>query len=178
MDFTRSEAEVEVSRLAAQVLGAAGRDDPAAGASGVGTDLDCSLWKEIGLAGLLSLALPAELGGDELGVQATAAVLTEVGRHAARIPALATLALGVLPVARSANAGLKRQLLTGVATGETILTAGIREPSAPMPRAPATVTTLAGPPAADAPGPHCRHRVGRQGRCAVCRRRALDSDPG
>jgi alkylation response protein AidB-like acyl-CoA dehydrogenase len=150
MDFTRSEAEVEVSRLAAHVLGATGRDDPVAGASRVGTDLDCSLWKEMGLAGLLSLALPADLGGDELGVQAMAAVLTEVGRHAARIPALATLALGVLPVARSANAGLKGLLLTGVATGETILTAGIREPSAPMPQAPATVTTLAGLPPADA----------------------------
>ncbi len=144
MDFTRSEAEVEVSRLAAQVLGATGRDGPAAGASGVGTDLDCSLWKELGQSGLLSLALPADLGGDELGVQATAALLTEVGRHAARIPALATLALGVLPVARSANPGLKRKLLTGVAAGETIMTAAIREPSAPMPQAPATVVTVDG----------------------------------
>ena len=144
MDFTRSEAEVEVSRLAAQVLGGSGRDGRAASASPVSTDLDCSLWKELGQSGLLSLAMPADLGGDGLGVQATAAVLTEVGRRAARIPALATLALGVLPVARSANAGLKRQLLAGVATGETILTAAIREPSAPMPQVPATVTTLAG----------------------------------
>ena len=111
MDFTRSEAEVEVSRLAAQVI-AAGQDD--AGPAGA-ADFDTGLWKELGRAGLLSLALPAELGGDELGVQATAAVLTEVGRHAARIPALATLALGVLPVARSADIALKRQLLAGVA---------------------------------------------------------------
>jgi hypothetical protein len=88
--------------------------------------------------------MPGDLGGDGLGVQATAAVLTEVGRRAARVPALATLALGVLPVARSANAGLKRQLLAGVASGETILTAAIREPSAPMPQVPATVTTLTG----------------------------------
>jgi alkylation response protein AidB-like acyl-CoA dehydrogenase len=146
MDFTRSEAEMEVSRLAAQVLGANGRDGKAASASAVSTDLDCSLWKELGQSGLLSLAMPADLGGDGLGVQATAAVLTEVGRRAARIPALATLALGVLPVARSANADLKRQLLAGVATGETILTAAIREPSAPMPQVPATVTSLAGTP--------------------------------
>jgi 3-oxo-4-pregnene-20-carboxyl-CoA dehydrogenase alpha subunit len=146
MDFTRSEAEVEVSRLAAQVLGATDRDGAVADAAG-GADFDCSLWKELGQSGLLSLALPADLGGDELGVQVTAALLTEVGRHAARIPALATLALGVLPVARSADAGLKRQLLTGVAAGETILTAAVREPSAPMPSAPATVANLAGDPA-------------------------------
>ena len=144
MDFSPSEAEVEVSRLAAQVLGGTGRDGTAADASAAGTDLDCSLWKELAQSGLLSLAMPGDLGGDGLGVQATAAVLTEVGRRAARVPALATLALGVLPVARSANAGLKRQLLAGVASGETILTAAIREPSAPMPQAPATVTTLTG----------------------------------
>jgi alkylation response protein AidB-like acyl-CoA dehydrogenase len=144
MDFSPSEAEVEVSRLAAQVLGATGRDGKAADASAVGTDLDCSLWKELAQSGLLSLAMPGDLGGDGLGVQATAAVLTEVGRRAARVPALATLALGVLPVTRSANAGLKRQLLAGVASGETILTAAIREPSAPMPQVPATVTTLTG----------------------------------
>jgi 3-oxo-4-pregnene-20-carboxyl-CoA dehydrogenase alpha subunit len=144
MDFTRSEAEVEASRLAASLLDAPGRDRPAADADGTSADLDCSLWKELGQSGLLSLALPAELGGEDLGVQATAAVLTEVGRHAARIPALATLALGVLPVGRSADPELKRQLLSGIADGETILTAAIREPSQPMPQAPATTARLAG----------------------------------
>src|SRR5215469_3859215 len=107
MDFTRSEAEVEVSSLAAQVIAAHSGD----AARPRATDFDTGLWKDLGQAGLLSLALPAELGGDELGVQATASVLTEVGRHAARIPALATLALGVLPVAKSADIALKEQLL-------------------------------------------------------------------
>ncbi len=105
MDFTRSEAEVEVSRLAAQVLGATGRDGAGSRRSG-GVQAQTSTarsGRSSARPGLLSLALPAELGGDGLGVQATAAVLTEVGRHAARIPALATLALGVLPVARSAQ---------------------------------------------------------------------------
>ena len=140
MDFTRSEAEVEVSGLAAEVIAAHPGEAARAGA----TDFDTGLWKELGQAGLLSLALPAELGGDELGVQATAAVLTEVGRHAARVPALATLALGVLPVAKSADIALKQRLLAGVASGETVLTAAIREPSDPMPQAPRTVVTPRG----------------------------------
>jgi len=141
MDFTRSEAEIEVSRLAAQVLFA--RGPAAAAAADFGTDFDAGLWTDLARAGLLSLALPAELGGDELGVQATAAVLTEVGRRAARVPALATLALGVLPVMRSADPAVKRRLLAGVATGDTVLTAAIREPSDPAPAAPRTVATLA-----------------------------------
>jgi alkylation response protein AidB-like acyl-CoA dehydrogenase len=146
MDFAFSEAEAAASRLAGQLLGASGRTGSrsGAGAGDASVDLDHSLWKELAQSGLLSLALPAELGGDDLGVQATAAVLTEVGRHAARIPALATLALGVLPVARSADAELKRRLLSGVAEGEIMLTAAMREPSRPMPLAPSTTATLAG----------------------------------
>jgi 3-oxo-4-pregnene-20-carboxyl-CoA dehydrogenase alpha subunit len=142
MDFSRSEAEIEVSQLAASMLAAASP----AGASDASssTDFDTGLWKDLARAGLLSLALPAGVGGDELGVQATAAVLTEVGRCAARVPALATLALGVLPVARSADSAVRQRLLAGVATGETVLTAAIREPSDPMPAAPRTVATLTG----------------------------------
>ncbi|HYK29269.1 MAG TPA: acyl-CoA dehydrogenase family protein [Streptosporangiaceae bacterium] len=145
MDFTSGEAETEVSRLAAQVLGGAESDLHAgAGADSAVDDMDSFIWKELGRSGLLSLALPVELGGDELGMLATAALLTEVGRNAARIPALATLALGALPVARSANTELKRQLLAELGTGETILTAAIREPSDPMPIAPATRAVFTG----------------------------------
>jgi hypothetical protein len=135
VDFTRSEAEIEASQLAARILAAAPDAD-------FSTDFDTGLWKDLAQAGLLSLGLPAAAGGDELGVQATAAVLTEIGRCAARVPALATLALGVLPVALSADPAVKRRLLAGVASGETVLTAAIREPSDPMPAAPRTVATL------------------------------------
>ncbi len=142
MDFTPGEAELEVSRLAGQVLGAPGRESsPGPGAL---PDLDSATWKELAHAGLLALAAPASVGGDGLGVAEIAALLTEIGRHAARVPALATLALGVLPVTRCATAEVQSALLAGVATGETILTAAIREPSEPMPLAPATVTELSG----------------------------------
>jgi 3-oxo-4-pregnene-20-carboxyl-CoA dehydrogenase alpha subunit len=142
MDFTPGEAELEVSRLAGQVLGAPGRESsPGPGAL---PDLDSTTWKELAHAGLLALAVPASVGGDGLGVAEIAALLTEIGRHASRVPALATLALGVLPVTHCATAEVQSELLAGVATGETILTAAIREPSEPMPLAPATVTELSG----------------------------------
>ena len=142
MDFIPGEEETEAARLAAQILGAAGSAVAAASGGAVNAvDFDERLWKELAGAGLLSLALPEHLGGDGLGVQATAAVLTEVGRHAARIPALASLALGVLPVARCTDSALQRRLLAGVAAGDTVLTAAIREPSDPMPDTPATTET-------------------------------------
>ena len=145
MDFTTGEAETEAARLAAQVISAASPASTAGPAGQASTvelpDFDARLWKELADAGLLSLAVPEHLGGDGLGVQATAAVLTQVGRHAARIPALASLALGVLPVARCADIPLQRRLLAGVAAGHTILTAAVREPSDPMPQFPATTIT-------------------------------------
>ena len=45
---------------------------------------------------------------------------------------------GALPVARWGNADLQQELLPGIASGELILTAAIREPSDPAPAIPAT----------------------------------------
>ena len=136
MDFTLGETEQAVASAAAEVLDHArppaepGADDPA-------------LWKELARAGLLSLALPSFLGGDELGVMAVATALTEIGRRAAPVPALATLALGVLPVVRWGDRDVQQALLDGVASGDTLLTAAVREPSQVMPVVPATTARLA-----------------------------------
>jgi alkylation response protein AidB-like acyl-CoA dehydrogenase len=139
VDFAPDETQQAVARLAADLL-----DRPRPSASAPDEPYDRALWKELGQAGLLSLALPAWLGGDELGVLATATVLTEAGRTAASVPALATLMLGVLPVIRWGDRDLQQALLPGVAAGEVVLTAAVREPSAEMPSAPATVATVAG----------------------------------
>jgi 3-oxo-4-pregnene-20-carboxyl-CoA dehydrogenase alpha subunit len=137
MDFTLGETEQAVASTAAEVLGHA--QPPAE----PGAD-DTALWKELSRAGLLSLALPAFLGGDELGVLAVATALTEIGRRAAPVPALATLALGVLPVVRWGDRDLQQAVLDGVASGDTLLTAAVREPSQVMPVVPATTARLAG----------------------------------
>ena len=75
----------------------------------------------------------------------TAVLLTEIGRRAAPVPALATLMTGVLPVVRWGDGELRRALLPPAAAGEMILTAGIREPSDPLPRVPAATVTAAAP---------------------------------
>ena len=82
-----------------------------------------------------------ELGGDGLGVLDTAVLLAEIGRRAAPVPALATLMTGVLPVVRWGDGEARRALLPAAAAGELILTAGLREPSDPMPLVPAVTVT-------------------------------------
>jgi 3-oxo-4-pregnene-20-carboxyl-CoA dehydrogenase alpha subunit len=140
MDFTLGETEQAVASAAAEALD---RARPMPGEPGAG---DATLWKELSRAGVLSLALPAVLGGDELGVMAVATALTEIGRRAAPVPALATLALGVLPVVRWGDHDLQQALLDGVASGDTLLTAAVREPSRVMPAVPATTASLADGP--------------------------------
>jgi 3-oxo-4-pregnene-20-carboxyl-CoA dehydrogenase alpha subunit len=143
VDFAPAESQLAVARAAAGVLSQGPPPDPVPERTGPapgGSDL----WAKLGRAGILALAVPAWLGGDGLGVLDVGAALTEVGRRAAPVPALATLALGVLPVARCGGRDQQRALLAGVAAGDTVLTAALREPSEPRPAAPATVARLGG----------------------------------
>ena len=114
MDFSLTERQQAVAGLAAEVLGAA---DP---------------WKELARAGLLDVSPP-----DGLGVLEVAVLLTEIGRHAPSMQALATLMTGALPIARWGRPELRSGLLPGVASGELLLAAALREP----PAHPATAVT-------------------------------------
>src|SRR5215469_3206313 len=110
MDFSLTERQQAVASLAAEVLGAA---DP---------------WKELTRAGLLDVSPP-----DGLGVLEVAVLLTEIGKRAPSMKALATLMTGALPLARWG----RPDLLPGVASGEILLSAALREP----PTHPATAVT-------------------------------------
>ena len=118
MDFALEERPRAVAALAADVLTA---EDP---------------WKDLARAGLLDVSPP-----DGLGVLEVAVLLTEIGRRAPSMKALATLMTGALPLLRWGNADLKQALLPGVASGELLLTAALREPSHPQPAPPATSVT-------------------------------------
>lgn len=130
MDFARTEGQQAVAELAAHVLA---ETDP--------WKKEADPWKELARSGLLALSLPTALGGDGLGVLETAILLTETGRRAALVPALATLMTGALPLVRWGSADLQRSLLPAVGAGELILTAALREPSNPLPDPPATTLT-------------------------------------
>lgn len=131
MDFALDETQQAVRDLAAEIL----RRESG---NGGGTRYDESAWKALADAGLLSLAVPESHGGAGLGPLETALVLGEVGRAAAPVPALSTLAFGVLPIARH---GSPAQL--GLLDEPTrVFTAALNEPSAPLPRRPRT--TLGG----------------------------------
>ncbi len=117
MDFALGETQQAVAAAAAPVLDRS--HPPPAQAAPPAEDgrapWDEALWKELAHAGLLGLAVPDWLGGDGLGVMDTAVLLTEVGRRAAPVPALATLAMSVLPVVRATT--VRDGRVSGVKTG-------------------------------------------------------------
>lgn len=133
MDFTPDPADDAIVEVATKAL---------AGSGSLAPD---QLHAELVRSGLLSIAVPTRLGGDGLGVGPVMALLAEVGRHAAPVPALATLALGVLPVVRWGTIAQQDALLSELSTEPVVLTAALREPANPLPAAPATRATPSGP---------------------------------
>lgn len=94
-------------------------------------------WDALVNGGVTALAVPERLGGDGVGLPEVATVLTEIGRHGAVTPALATLGFGVLPLLDLASDEQQDRFLAGVAKG-AVLTAALNEPGTALPDRPST----------------------------------------
>jgi len=129
VDFDLSPEQLAVQELAAKLLADRSTPDALRSLEASDTDrFDRQLWHAMAEAGLLALAVPEEHGGAGLGILELCLLLCEVGRRTAAVPALATLALGALPVALHGDEAQRARLLPGVAAGETLLSAALVEP--------------------------------------------------
>lgn len=99
-------------------------------------DRDLS-WAALVSGGVAALPVPERLGGDGVGLPEVATVLTEVGRHGAITPALATLGFGVVSLLDLASDEQQDRFLAGVAKGG-VLTAALNEPGTALPDRPST----------------------------------------
>ena len=98
-------------------------------------------WAALVDGGVTALPVPERLGGDGVGLPEVGTLLTEVGRHGAITPALATLGFGVIPLLDLATDEQQERFLSGVAK-DGLLTAALNEPGTALPDRP--VTTFAG----------------------------------
>lgn len=94
-------------------------------------------WDALVSGGVTALPVPERLGGDGVGLPEVATVLTEIGRHGAITPALATLGFGVVPLLDLASDEQQDRFLATVAKGG-VLTAALNEPGAALPDRPST----------------------------------------
>lgn len=100
-------------------------------------------WDALVSGGVTALPVPERLGGDGVGLPEVATVLTEVGRHGAITPALATLGFGVVPLLDLASDEQQDRFLAGLVEGAKggVLTAALNEPGAALPDRPASTFT-------------------------------------
>jgi alkylation response protein AidB-like acyl-CoA dehydrogenase len=131
MDFTFTEDQETIAKLAREIFERRATPDRLTELEAGETRYDPALWHELAAVDLLGTALPEALGGScvsgggfvELGV-----LLAEVGWSVAPVPAYATLVLGADTIARHGSPEQQRRFLPGVIAGTRILSAGLQEP--------------------------------------------------
>ncbi|MBH0778515.1 acyl-CoA dehydrogenase family protein [Nocardia bovistercoris] len=130
MDFTRDEGQDAVAEVVVSVLE---RESAR----------DIDLWPKLVESGLLSVALPARYGGDDMGLPEISVLLTELATDAVAAPALPTLGFALLPLIAGLPDSVAEQVLPAVAEG-AIVTAALNEQGAPFVRKPATTAVADG----------------------------------
>jgi len=113
MDFSLSEAQVELAGLARKIL--AERDEQQ------------RQWADLASAGVLAAGLPESLGGAGLGFLEQCSVLTELGRAVSPVPYLASIVLGAGAIASFGSAEQRRRWAAPAGDGSVVLTAALSE---------------------------------------------------
>src|SRR5580704_7627929 len=148
MDFGYSEEQEAVRQLAGQIFGDRSTHErlkQVEAAAGDEGPFDRELWKELGGAGLLGIHLSEDVGGAGLDFVAACLVVEAAGRTAAYVPVVETMVYGAVPIDRFGTEAQRKTWLSGVVSGETILTAAMAELAGevivPGGTAPATTAT-------------------------------------
>jgi 3-oxocholest-4-en-26-oyl-CoA dehydrogenase beta subunit len=138
MDFTFSEEQETISKLAREIFERRATPERLTELEAGDSCHDAALWKELATVDLLGTALPASVGGSGGGFLELGVLLAEVGWSVAPVPAYPTLLLGADPIARHGTAEQQQRFLPGVIDGTRILSAGLAEPGRSDPTRPAT----------------------------------------
>jgi len=89
---------------------------------------DPAVWEQMGSQlGLQGLAIPEEYGGSGYSYVELIVVLEEMGRSLLCAPYFSTVALGANAILHSGDDAAKKELLPGIASGETIATLAMTE---------------------------------------------------
>lgn len=145
MDFSLTEAQHDLAELTRRIL--ADRLTPQRRKEiEAGDDLfDRTLWTDLADAGILSAALPVEVGGSGFGLLEQCAVLIELGAAVAPVPYLASIVMAASAVAEFGTPAQRDRWARPAATGEAVLTAALAENGTDDPTVVTTRATLASP---------------------------------
>jgi len=132
MDFRFTEEQTALRELAREILAGEVTGERLKQTEARGDGFDREAWARLAEANLLGLAVPESCGGMGMGFQELCLLMGELGRAVAPVPALATLVLGALPIARFGSAGQQERWLAPVARGESVLSGVAGDGAAPL----------------------------------------------
>ncbi|MET8876998.1 acyl-CoA dehydrogenase family protein [Nocardia sp. NPDC004604] len=131
MDFNLTEAQQDLTGIATKVLADWAERNPKPAATG----FDAELWHSFVTTGLLEAALPYSVGGSGFGLLEQCSILTEIGRRAAPVPYLSSIAVGAAALAEFGSADqiecwalpvLRGDMTIGLALGDGFTAADSR----------------------------------------------------
>ena len=137
MDWSFTEEQEQVAALTRQILERELTEARMREVERSDDRYDHDLYKTLGDAGVLGVALPTAFGGGGLGLIETCRVLVECGRAVAPVPAAAAM-VGASAVASFGSTQLQGQLLAHAASGSKIVVPALVEDANLDPAAPAT----------------------------------------
>ena len=86
------------------------------------------LWQKLAAQGWLGLTFPEEYGGAGLGYVELAVLLEEMGRSLLPGPYFSTVVMAGPAIMDAGSPEQKRQFMTGIASGQLIVTLALTEP--------------------------------------------------
>jgi alkylation response protein AidB-like acyl-CoA dehydrogenase len=87
------------------------------------------VWRALGQADLLGIALPEADGGGGYGILEASLIAEQIGRTVAPVPYLSSVVASALPVAEFGSEAQRQRLLPGVIAGTATLTLALYEPT-------------------------------------------------
>jgi len=85
------------------------------------------MWKEVAELGWAGILFSEEYGGAELGMAELGVIMEECGRTLAPLPILSSVVLGGCAVDAGGSDVLRKEILTGVCSGDTLLALALQE---------------------------------------------------
>ena len=130
MNFAFSEDQEELRRTIRQFLEAKSPSTEVRRLMETTEGYDEAVWKQMGQElGLQAIHIPEEYGGQGFTAVELTVVLEEMGRSLLCAPYFASVVLAANAVLHSGDEAAKKDILPGIASGETIATLAFTEPN-------------------------------------------------
>src|ERR687898_757464 len=130
MNFAFSEEQEELRRITRQFLESKSPESEVRRLMDTTDGYDPAVWAQMANElGLQSLTIPEEFGGQGFTYVELTVVLEEMGRALLCAPYYATVVLAANTLIHSGDEAAKKDLLPGIASGETIATVAFTEPN-------------------------------------------------